>query len=157
MELESHIGHFMPFGFWFLGITLPSFGGTLATRLLISGHLFAFCFIWNVTPGWWSTGSVWSWFGLSAQIYRSLQLIWKLLTLRYYTPPGNPLGEKTFFFFFFIGQSIAVNPMTRKNSLGFIKLRSPTSPEGQSLLGPICPCYQGQFEYYLVQILSIKL
>ena len=47
--------------------------------------------------------------------------------------------------------------MTRKNSLGFIKLRPPTSPEGQSLLGPIWPCYQGQFEYYLVQILTIKL
>ena len=47
--------------------------------------------------------------------------------------------------------------MTRKNSLGFIKLRPPASPEGQSLLGPIWPCYQGQFEYYLVQILAIKL
>ena len=31
---------FILFGFWFLGITLPSFGGTLATWLLISGHLF---------------------------------------------------------------------------------------------------------------------
>ena len=30
------------------------------------------------------------------------------------------------------------------------KTPSATSPEGQSLLGPICPCYQGQFEHYLV-------
>ena len=47
--------------------------------------------------------------------------------------------------------------MTRKSSLGFIKLRPPTSPEWQSLMGPICPYYQGQFEYCLVQILAIKL
>ena len=40
---------FMPFGF--LGITLPSFGATLITWLLISG-ISAFCFIWSVTPGW---------------------------------------------------------------------------------------------------------
>ena len=25
---------------------------------LISGHLFAFCFIWSVTPDWWSFGFV---------------------------------------------------------------------------------------------------
>ena len=50
---------FMPFGFWFLGVTLPSFWGTPATWLLISGHLFAFCFIWSETPGWWSSGLVW--------------------------------------------------------------------------------------------------
>ena len=43
---------FKPFGFRLLGINLPSFWGTLATWLLISGHLFAFCFIWSVTPGW---------------------------------------------------------------------------------------------------------
>ena len=43
---------FMPFGFGFLAIILPSIWGTLATWLLISGHLFTFCFIWSVTPGW---------------------------------------------------------------------------------------------------------
>ena len=36
------------------------------------------------------------------------------------------------------------------NSLGLIKLRFPTSPERQSLLGPVYLCYQGQLEYYLV-------
>ena len=59
---------FMAFGFLFLGITLPHFGGTLATWLLISGHLFVFCFIWSVTPGWWNSASVWFCsFSLSAQ------------------------------------------------------------------------------------------
>ena len=40
---------------------------------------------------------------------------------------------------------------------GADKTKASISPEGQSLLGPIWPCYQGQFEYYLVQILTIKL
>ena len=55
---KSHLA-FMPFGFWFGGITLRSLGGTVATWLLISRHLFAFCFIWSVNPGCWSSGSVW--------------------------------------------------------------------------------------------------
>ena len=132
----------MPFGFWFLGITLPSFGGTLATRLLISGHLFAFCFIWNVTPGWWSTGSVWSWFGLSAQIYRSLQLIWKLLTLRYYTPPGNPLGEKTFFFFF--NWSIySCESNDKKKQPGVYQTKIPYFPRGTIPAGTNLPLLSG--------------
>ena len=49
----------LPLGFWFLGITLPSFWGIIASWLLISGHLFAFCFICSMTPVWWSSGSVW--------------------------------------------------------------------------------------------------
>ena len=51
VELGSHVWHWCHLVF--------AFGGTLATWLLISGHLFAFCFIWSVTPGWWSSGSVW--------------------------------------------------------------------------------------------------
>jgi len=85
---------FMPFGFWFLGITLPSFGGTLVTWLLISGHVFAFCFIWSVTPGWWSSGLVWFgllvWFECTDIWYKLFELICEL---RFHTRPGNPLGK----------------------------------------------------------------
>ena len=50
----------MPFGFWLLGISLPSSWGTIiwllvsghhfavsSVRLLTLGHLFVFCFIWS--------------------------------------------------------------------------------------------------------------
>ena len=31
---------------------------------------------------------------------------------------------------------------------GADQTKTPASSEGQSLLGPVCPCYQGQVEYY---------
>ena len=82
---------FKPFGFRLLGINLPSFWGTLATWLLISRHLLAFCFIWSVTPGWWSSGSVW--FVCTDIWFKLLELMCELLTLRFHTPPGNTLGK----------------------------------------------------------------
>ena len=167
----------MPFGFWFLGITLPSFGGTLATRLLISGHLFAFCFIWSVPPGWWSSGSIW-FVGLvwvDRHLVQTARVIWELLTLIPHST-WEPLGKKKIFFL--TGQSIAMTQWQEKwpkntrslltqdrkmywSSLtsstsscnqqpGSDQTMTPTSPEEQSLLGPICPCYQGQVEHYLV-------
>ena len=51
---------FMLFGFWFLGITLPSFWGTPATWFLISGHLFL-CLLFCLECDSWL---VRFWFGL---------------------------------------------------------------------------------------------
>ena len=83
---------FMPFGFWFLGITLPSFGGTLVTWLLISGHVFAFCFIWSVTPGWWSSGLVW-FVGL-VWVHRHLvQTVRANMWIKVPHPTWEPLGK----------------------------------------------------------------
>ena len=99
----------MPFGFWFLSITLPSFWGTLATWILISRHHFAFFFSHLECDSW----LVKFWFGLVLLVcfehtdiwYKLLELIWKLLTLRFHTPSGNPLEKKVFFL---TGQSIAM-------------------------------------------------
>ena len=81
---------FMPFGFLFLGITLPSFWGTLATWLLISGHLFTFCFIWSVTPGWQGSGLVWfGWLECADIWFQLRELIWEALPVSLHAPPGN--------------------------------------------------------------------
>ena len=67
--------------------------GIYASWLLISGHLFAFCFIWSVTEvlvRFGFVGLVWA----HRHLYKLLELIWELLTQRFHTPPGNPLGKK---------------------------------------------------------------
>ena len=86
--------------------------GIYASWLLISGHLFAFCFIWSVTEvlvRFGFVGLVWA----HRQLYKLLKLIWELLTQRFHTPPGHPevphstwepLGKK----FFLTGQSKAM-------------------------------------------------
>ena len=86
---KSHLV-FKPFGILFLGITLPSFGSVLATWLLISGHLFVFCFIWSVVRFWfWLVLLIW--FVRTDIWYKMLRLIWELLLLSFHAPPGNPL------------------------------------------------------------------
>ena len=104
---------FMLFGFWFLGITLPSFGGTLATWLLISGHLFTFCFIWSVTPGWWGSGFVlFCWFEHTGIWFKLLKLTWEVLPLSFHTPPGNSLEK-----FLNDWSAYMYDPRIRKNGL----------------------------------------
>ena len=88
---KSHLA-FMPFVFSFWGIPLPSFWGTLATWLLISGHLFAFCFICRVTPGWWSSGLVW-FVGL-VWVHRYLvQTVWANMWIKVPHPTWESFGK----------------------------------------------------------------
>ena len=109
---------------------------------------------------WLLAGEVLVWFGFVGLVWVRRHLVqiapanMEIAYSKVLHSTWKPLGEKKNFFDWSI---YSRDPMTRKSSLGFIKLRPPTSPEWQSLMGPICPCYQGQFEYCLVQILAIKL
>ena len=97
MELGSHVWPFVPLGFWFGGISLLLF------------HLE--CDSWLVK--FWFT--LICWFGLSAQTYKLLELIWELLTLSFHTPPGNPLEKQNFF-------DWSVYSYDKKNSLKTLDL-----------------------------------
>ena len=176
----------MPFGFWFLGIILTSFSGTLATCLLISGHFFAFSFIQNVTSGWWGSGFI-ALLQSADTWYKLLELKLEVLHLRFHTPPRNTLENNnnddnnsndwaTY----------SYDLMTKKNYLkisdlywhrmrkwtevpscpglffynqqpGADQTNTSTSPVGQSIKGPAVHFYQGQFQHYLVYILAVKL
>ena len=92
--------------------------GTYAIWHLMSGHHFTIfwghsyylafdfwhlCLLFHLECDSWL---VKFWFGLVLLVwfertdiwYKLLDLIWELFTLRFHTPPGNPLGEKKFFF-----------------------------------------------------------
>ena len=168
----------MPFGFWFLGITLPSFRGTLVTWLLISGHLCLLfhleCDSCEVLVQFAFVGLVW----LNRHLVQTARVNMGIAHSKVPHSTWEPLGGKIFCFFFFTGQSVAMiqwqekwpknirSLLTQDRKMYWSSLTSstsscnqqpgsdqtmtPTSPEEQSLLGPICPCYQGQVEHYLV-------
>ena len=85
---------FMPFGFWFWGITLPSFWGH-SCHLAFDFWAFI-CLLFHLECNSWL---VKFWFGLLVWFectdiwYKLLELICELLTLRLHTSSGNPLGK----------------------------------------------------------------
>ena len=171
MELGSHVWHLchlafwaslshllgalVLLGFWFLGISLPfvSFG----VWLLAGEVLVQFGFV----------GLVWA----HRHLVQTAQFN---MGIAHSKVPHSTWEPREKFFFFWTGQSIAMiqwqekwpknirslltydrkmgwsSLMSRNSScnqqLGADQTKTPTFPEGQSLLGPICPCYQGQVE-----------
>ena len=95
---KSHLA-FMPFGFWFLGIILPSFWGTLATWILIPGITLPF-FSFEV---WLLAGEVLVWFGLVCLFWVHRHLVQTAgvnMGIAHSKVPHSiwePLGEKRFF------------------------------------------------------------
>ena len=166
-------GGFLPFGFWFLGISLPF---VLFGVWLPAGEDLA----WLVWFGY---------FDLSTQIGLSTQTSgpncmswkWEALPLKFYTPPGSLLGK-----ILNDWSTYSYDPMIKKNGLKILDLychsmgkwievplcpglfscdqqsganqtNTPTSPEGQSLLEPLCLCYQGLLSTIWSKILAMKL
>ena len=105
--------------------------GIYAIWLLISGHHFtifwgqschlafdfwvSLCLLFHLECDSWL---VKFWFGLVLLVWfewtdirnKLLKLIWELVTVRFHTPPGNPLGKKKKF----DGSIYSCDPMTRK-------------------------------------------
>ena len=151
---QSHLA-LMPLGFWFLGISLPFV--SCAVWLLAGEALVRFGFV----------GLVWA----HRHLVQTARANRELLTLRFHAPSGKPLRKKKLVGSR-AGQSIAMIQWQEKwpkniRSLligkwtkvplcqvfqqpGADQTKTPTSPEGQSLLGKICPCFQGQVEHFLV-------
>ena len=119
MELGSHVWHLchlafdfwaslyhllgalLPLGIWFLGISLPfvSFGvWLLAGEVLVWFGLFV----------WFECTDIW---------YKLFKLICVLLTLRFHTQPGNPLGK---FFKWLVNLQLWSND--KKNGLKILDL-----------------------------------
>ena len=73
---KSHLA-FMPFGFWFLGISLPSVSFGV---WLLAGEVL----VWFGLLVWFECTDIW---------YNLFELMCELLTLRFHTQPGNPLGK----------------------------------------------------------------
>ena len=70
-------GALLPLGFWFLGISLPSVSFGV---WLLAGEVL----VWFGLLVWFECTDIW---------YNLFELMCELLTLRFHTQPGNPLGK----------------------------------------------------------------